>query len=146
MRAVIQRTSEASVVVSNETVAQIGIGLLILLGISRRDTEAAADYLAHRIPRLRIFEDSERKMNRDVSEVGGSLIVVPNFTLYGDCVKGRRPSFDMAARPDSAEALFEYFCERLATSGVLTQRGVFRANMKVNLINNGPVTLVIDSP
>jgi D-tyrosyl-tRNA(Tyr) deacylase len=146
MRAIIQRTNQASIAVDSKIVAEIPFGLLVLVGISKDDTEAGADYLAQRIPRMRVFEDSEGKMNRDLIDVQGSLLVVPNFTVYGDCRKGRRPGFDLAAKPETARPLFEYLVTKFRASGVTVQTGIFQAHMDVRLENSGPVTFVIDSP
>ena len=125
---------------------EIGPGLLVLLGATHTDDEAAARWLADKLAGLRIFADAEGKMNRDVRESGGGCLVVPQFTLYGDARHGRRPEFTAAARPDVAEPLYEHFCTRLASLGVPVARGVFRAHMLVELANDGPVTLMIDSP
>ena len=125
---------------------EIGPGLLVLLGATHADGEADARWLAEKIAGLRVFADEHGKMNRDVRESGGSCLVVPQFTLYGDARHGRRPEFTAAARPEHAEPLFEHFCTRLAALGVLVARGVFRAHMCVELANDGPVTLMIDSP
>ena len=145
MRAVVQRVSEASVSVDGEIVSRIGKGLLILLGVGADDTESDAEYLADKIANLRIFEDEKGKMNLSVLDVGGEAMVVSQFTLYGDCRKGRRPSFTQAARPDKAQALYSYFILRLREEGVPTREGVFQAHMKVNLTNEGPVTILLDS-
>jgi D-tyrosyl-tRNA(Tyr) deacylase len=146
MRAVIQRTNHAAVVIDGKLHAEIGTGMLVLVGISRTDAQADAEYLAQRIPRLRIFQDAAGKMNLDINEVRGSLLVVPNFTLYGDCRKGRRPSFDAAMSPRDAKPLFEYLVMRLRETGVKVETGIFGEDMQVRLVNAGPVTLVIDSP
>ncbi len=145
MRAVVQRVSEASVSVDGEIVSRIGKGLLILLGVGADDTESDAEYLADKIANLRIFEDEKGKMNLSVLDVGGEAMVVSQFTLYGDCRKGRRPSFTQAAKPDKAQALYSYFILRLREEGVPTREGVFQAHMKVNLTNDGPVTILLDS-
>jgi len=145
MRAVVQRVSEAWVEVEGQRVAQIGRGLLVLLGVGQGDTEEDARYLASKIANLRVFEDEEGKLNRSVLEIGGSVLVVSNFTLYGDCRKGRRPSFTDAAPPEIADQLYRRFCEFLAAEGVPVQTGVFQAHMHVGLINDGPVTLLLDS-
>jgi D-tyrosyl-tRNA(Tyr) deacylase len=143
MRAVIQRVSQGSVIVNNETVADIGTGLMILLGVGPEDTRAVADQLADKISTLRIFEDAEGKMNLSVQDVGGEAIVVSQFTLYADTSKGRRPSFIGAAKPNLAEPLVEDFSKMLASRGVPTQTGIFGAEMKVSLVNDGPVTIVM---
>ncbi len=145
MRAVIQRVSGSKVEVFNELVGQIGPGLLVLLGISRSDEEKDADYLTDKIVHLRIFEDDEGKMNRSLIERGGEIMVVSQFTLFGDCRKGRRPSFIEAAPPDKAEELYAYFVGQLQSKGITIATGRFGAMMKVSLINDGPVTLIIES-
>lgn len=144
MRAVIQRVSQGSVSINGEIVAEIGIGLMILLGIGPDDTREAAEQLADKISTLRIFEDTEGKMNLSVQDVGGEAIVVSQFTLYADTSRGRRPSFIGAAKPDLAEPLVEDFSKMLAVRGVPTQTGVFGAEMKVSLVNDGPVTIVLE--
>lgn len=145
MRAVIQRVKEAQVRVAGQTVGQIAQGLLIFLGIARDDTRASADHLIKKITELRIFEDAQGKMNVSAQEAGGQFLVVSQFTLYGNCDKGRRPSFDEAADPVKGEMLYTYFVEQLkATKGVVAT-GQFKAMMDVSLINDGPVTLIIDS-
>jgi len=145
MRAIIQRVKEARVDVDGETVGQIGEGILVLLGAGKDDTSAAADYLVDKILSLRIFEDPDGKMNLSVTDTGGSLLVVSQFTLYGDCRKGRRPSFDKAAPPEIAEALYEEFVSKLRARGARVETGRFRAMMDVHLVNWGPVTLLLDS-
>ncbi len=145
MRAVVQRVSEAWVEVSGQEIARIGRGLLLLIGVGQGDTEEEARYLANKIANLRIFEDEEGKLNRSVGEISGSALVVSNFTLYGDCRKGRRPSFTDAAPPEIAEKLYQRFCEFLMEEGVPVQTGVFQAHMHVGLVNDGPVTLLLDS-
>jgi len=145
MRAVIQRVSRASVAVDDKVAGQIGQGLLVLLGVSRTDTEAAADYLADKITGLRILEDAAGKMNLSVTEVNGGVLLVSQFTLYGDVRRGKRPSFDAAAPPEQARKLYEYMIERLRTLGIPCQTGVFQAMMQVELVNDGPVTILLDS-
>jgi len=145
MRAVIQRVTRASVSVDGNIVGQIGQGLLVLLGVSRTDTESAADYLAEKIAGLRIFEDSAGKMNLSVADVKGSVLLVSQFTLYGDVRRGKRPSFDAAAPPEQARKLYEYMVERLRTLDISCQTGVFQAMMQVELVNEGPVTILLDS-
>ena len=145
MRIVLQRVASARVVVNGHTVGSIGPGILALLGISRGDSEADADYLLDKLLQLRIFPDEERKMNRSIEDCGGSLMVVSQFTLYGDCGKGRRPSFDQAAPPEKAQALYEYFVAAARRSPVPVQTGVFQAMMEVHLVNEGPVTILLDS-
>jgi D-tyrosyl-tRNA(Tyr) deacylase len=131
--------------VNDKIAGSIDQGLLVLLGVARNDNEGAAKYLAEKISTLRVFDDANGRMNRSVLEIGGSVLTVPNFTLYGDCRKGRRPSFDESAKPEAAEPLFEYFVEQLRQTGVGVQAGIFRTNMQVELVNDGPVTFVIDS-
>ncbi len=145
MRAVLQRVQRASVRVDGQIVGQIGLGWLVLLGVARTDTEDDADRLAEKVVSLRAFEDTEGKMNLDVLEVGGGVLVVSQFTLLGDCRKGRRPSFVEAAPPIEAERLYERFAQRVSSAGLTVARGVFRAHMEVELVNDGPVTLLLDS-
>ena len=145
MRAVIQRVKEARVEVEGEVVGRIGEGMLILLGAGKDDSEEDARYLADKAIALRIFEDPEGKMNLSVRETGGEVLVVSQFTLYGDCRKGRRPSFDKAAPPELAEELYELFVREIRERGVKVETGRFRAMMDVHLINRGPVTLMLDS-
>lgn len=144
MRAVVQRVSRARVDVGGATVGEIGRGLLVLLGVGPGDDPAAARWLAEKVATLRIFPDDAGKMNRDVSEAGGGVLVVSQFTLYGDCQKGRRPSFIDAARPEVAEPLYLAFADALRALGVPTATGEFGADMKVELVNDGPVTLIIE--
>lgn len=147
MRAVVQRVSGASVAVSGETVGKCGRGFLILLGVAKGDTEADADVLAAKLSKLRVFEDGNGKMNLSLSDIGGELLIISNFTLYADCRHGNRPDFLMAEAPAEANRLYEYFTDRMKTlSGCPTETGVFGADMKVSIENDGPVTLVIDSP
>ena len=145
MRAVIQRVKEARVEVDGEVVGRIGEGMLILLGAGKDDTEEDVRYLAEKIAGLRIFEDTEGKMNLSVTDTGGQVLVVSQFTLYGDCRKGRRPSFDKAAPPETAERLYELFISEIRGRGVKVETGRFRAMMDVHLVNSGPVTLMLDS-
>lgn len=145
MRAVLQRVTEAQVDVDGVTAGAIGRGILVLLGISRTDAEAAANYLVDKISNLRIFEDEAGKMNLSVRDVGGALLVVSQFTLYGDCSKGRRPSFDGAAPAAQARGLYEYFVAQARKSGLAVETGVFQASMQVHLVNDGPVTLICES-
>jgi D-tyrosyl-tRNA(Tyr) deacylase len=145
MRAVVQRVSEASVQVENEVVGRIGRGLLVLLGVSRTDAERNADHLAEKVAQLRIFEDPAGKLNRSLLEVNGEMLIVSQFTLLGDCRKGRRPSFVEAAEPEHAFRLYEYFVRRAMAAGVAVQTGRFQARMAVSLVNDGPVTLILDS-
>lgn len=145
MRAVIQRVSEAGVTVESKPRVGIGRGLLVLLGVRKGDTEESACWLARKILGLRIFEDEERKLNRSVEDVHGDLLVVSQFTLYGDCRKGRRPGFDQAAPPSEAIPLYEKFMMELSRSGLRVCHGEFGAMMDVDLVNRGPVTLIVDS-
>jgi D-tyrosyl-tRNA(Tyr) deacylase len=145
MRAVVQRVSEASVRVEGRVAARIDAGLLVLLGVGRDDSEADADYLADKVVNLRVFPDEAGHMNRSVLETGGAVLVVSQFTLYGDCRRGRRPGFGDAAPPEEANRLYEHFVARVRASGLRTEVGVFRALMDVALVNQGPVTLLLDS-
>ena len=145
MRAVVQRVKESHVTVANEIVARIGHGLLVLLGVAKGDTNKDAAYLANKISHLRIFEDDQGKMNRSLLETGGSMLVVSQFTLLGDCRKGRRPSFIQAARPEDADHLYESFTELVRDMGIDVKTGRFRTMMAVSLINDGPVTIIIES-
>lgn len=145
MRAVVQRVSEASVSVKGCKVAEIGRGLLVLLGVSQDDADGDADYMAGKIGGLRIFDDPEGKLNLSVADCGGSVLLVSQFTLYGDCRTGRRPSFTRAAAPEAAERLYEAVAERLRGMGLSVQTGRFGAGMSVALVNDGPVTLLLDS-
>jgi D-tyrosyl-tRNA(Tyr) deacylase len=145
MRIVLQRVKSARVEVAGETVGSIGSGLVILLGVTHADHPRDADYLADKVVQLRIFSDDARRMNRSLLEAGGALLVVSQFTLYGDCRKGRRPSFDAAAPPEQARSLYEYFIQRLKSSNIAVETGVFQAEMEIHLINDGPVTLILDS-
>lgn len=145
MRAVIQRVAAADVRVDHEIVGRIGPGLLVLLGIARSDEEKDADYLADKAVHLRIFEDGDGKMNRSLLETGGEVLVVSQFTLLGDCRKGRRPSFVEAAPPERAEQLYEYFVDQLKMKGITVATGRFQAMMAVSLINDGPVTLILET-
>ena len=146
MRAVIQRVRRAHVEVDGEITGAIEAGLLVLLGVARNDRPADAEYLVEKIAGLRIFEDENGKMNRSLRETGGALLVVSQFTLYGDTAKGRRPSFDRAAPADSARALYEHFVSVAQASGIPTATGKFQATMAVHLVNDGPVTLICESP
>jgi len=145
LRAVVQRVARCRVTVAAETTGEIGSGLLVLLGVAQNDTQAAADYLAEKIVGLRIFEDAEGKMNRSLLNVAGELLVVSQFTLYGDVRRGKRPSFDAAANPEHARKLYEYFVGRIRAAGVRCQTGRFQEMMQVELINDGPVTILLDS-
>lgn len=145
MRAVVQRVSRAQVTINDRISGEIGLGLLVLLGVGREDTETDATYLAEKISGLRIFEDSEGKMNRSVQDVGGSVLAVSQFTLYGDVRGGKRPSFDAAAPPESARLLYELFVERTRAAGLRCETGRFQEMMQVELVNEGPVTILLDS-
>ncbi len=145
MRAVVQRVRSCRVVVAGETVGGIGHGLLVLLGVHVRDTADQVRWLADKIVGLRIFEDGEGKMNLSVADIGGAILVVSQFTLYGDCQKGRRPSFIDAARPEIAEPLYEAFVNAVKLHGISVATGRFGADMQVELVNDGPVTLVLDT-
>lgn len=145
MRAVIQRVKESSVTVKNEIIGNIGRGLLVLLGVANEDKADDAEYLADKITNLRIFEDDKGKMNRSLLETGGEMIVVSQFTLLGDCRKGRRPSFMNAADPEKANELYEHFVKEVRQKGVSVKTGRFRAMMEVSLINDGPVTIILEN-
>ena len=145
MRAVIQRVSRAAVTVDQEQVGAIGQGLVILLGIHREDQQADLDWLVDKIVYLRIFEDEAGKMNRSLLDTGGAMLIISQFTLYGDCRKGRRPGYSTAARPEQAEALYERFIKAVQDHGIQTATGRFQATMAVELVNDGPVTLLLDS-
>ena len=145
MRAVVQRVSRARVIVNGETVGEIGLGLLVLLGVGAGDTRTEADYLVEKTIGLRIFEDAGGRMNLSVAEVDGALLVVSQFTLYGDVRRGKRPSFDGAAPPEQARELYEYFVEKVRASGVRSETGRFQETMQVELVNAGPVTILLDS-
>ncbi len=146
MKAVIQRVSRASVSVDSKIIGQIISGFLILLGVEKGDDETEAKVLASKIAGLRVFCDENDKMNLSLADINGGVLVISNFTLCGNCKKGRRPSFDNAARPETALPLYEYFCECMQDAGIsLVERGEFGADMKVDLLNDGPVTLIVDS-
>ena len=145
MRTIIQRVKESSVSVQGHIVGNIGKGILVLLGVNKQDDEKDADYLADKIINLRIFEDENGKMNRSLPDVGGECLVVSQFTLYGDCRKGRRPSFTQAAPPEKANALYEYFVESVRKKDIQVHTGQFQAMMDVALINDGPVTFIVES-
>jgi D-tyrosyl-tRNA(Tyr) deacylase len=145
MRAVIQRVSRAKVTVNGQIAGEIGPGLLVLLGVGAGDTREDADYLAEKTIGLRIFEDPDGKMNLSVAGVGGSLLVVSQFTLYGDVRRGKRPSFDAAAPPQPARELYEYFVEKVRAAGLRCATGRFQEMMQVELVNDGPVTILLDS-
>jgi D-aminoacyl-tRNA deacylase len=145
MRAVVQRVSQAKVTVNGKITGEIAEGVLVLLGVGRDDTEADAIYLAEKIAGLRVFEDAQEKMNRSVQDVGGSVLAVSQFTLYGDVRRGKRPTFDDAAPPEKARLLYEFFVEKIRAAGLRCETGRFQAMMKVELVNNGPVTILLDS-
>ena len=145
MRAVVQRVSEASVVVEGQPVSAIGVGLLVYVGVAHTDGNEDVDYLVDKVCHLRIFPDADEKMNLDVAQARGAVLVVPAFSLQADARKGRRPSFDSAADPDDALALYERFCESLERCGLSVERGKFRAMMDVKSVNAGPICLLLDS-
>jgi D-tyrosyl-tRNA(Tyr) deacylase len=145
MRAVVQRVSRAQVAVNGEITGQIGLGLLVLLGVGRDDANADATYLVEKIAGLRVFEDAQGKMNLSVQDVGGSVLAVSQFTLYGDVRRGKRPSFDAAAPPEKARQLYEFFVEQIRAAGLRCETGRFQEMMRVELVNEGPVTILLDS-
>ena len=145
MRAVIQRVTQSTVSVEDEVAGVIGPGLLVLLGVAPQDARRDADYLAHKIINLRLFEDSSGKLNLSLRDTGQEMLVVSQFTLMADCRKGRRPSFSEAAAPDLAQSLYDHFVEVVRSAGISVQTGRFRSRMAVALINDGPVTLILDS-
>jgi len=144
MKVVIQRVKNASVEVDGEVVGKIEKGFLVLVGIKVGDTKAQADYLVKKLCKLRVFTDENDKMNLSLKDVNGKLLIVSQFTLYGNCNDGNRPSFIEAARPDEAIPLYEYFCDECAKKGIEVQRGIFGADMKVQLLNDGPVTIIVE--
>lgn len=146
MRAVVQRVASAKVEVAEQITGQIGHGLLVLIAVHEQDTEKDIQWMADKLLALRLFNDEEGKMNLSCQEIGGELLVVSQFTLYGDCRKGRRPSYSHSAPVQLAEPMYHKFVERLKTSGLKVQEGVFQAHMQVSLVNDGPVTVVVDSP
>ena len=145
MRAVVQRVSSSKVTVDGEVTGEINKGLLVLLGVTHEDTSKDVDYIIDKVLNLRIFEDENEKMNLSLKDVGGELLVVSQFTLYGDCRKGRRPSFSSAARPEVATKLYEEFIEKARKEGIVTKTGQFGAHMRVDLTNDGPVTILLES-
>lgn len=145
MRAVVQRVSRARVTVAGEVTGEIRTGLLVLLGVAQTDTESDAEYIADKVCGLRVFEDEDGKMNRAVGEVGGAVLAVSQFTLYGDVRRGKRPSFDAAARPEQARELYELFVEKVRAAGLRCETGRFQEMMDVELVNSGPVTILLDS-
>ena len=144
MKALIQRVSQAKVTVDDQIVGQIGVGFVVLVGVTHTDTPAEAEWLAQKVAGLRLMEDAEGKMNLGLADVGGSVLVVSQFTLYGDAAKGRRPSWIAAARPEQADPLITYFIRQLETQGLIVATGVFGAHMVVDIQNNGPVTLMVE--
>ena len=145
MRVIVQRTSQAEVSVDGASVGKIGKGMLVFLGVAKNDTEVEADYLVQKVSDLRIFEDDAGKMNLSARQTDASFLVVSQFTIYGDCNKGRRPSFDKAADPQTAQRLYEYFVEKLQAEGFVVETGQFQAMMDVSLVNDGPVTFILES-
>ncbi|HCY85396.1 MAG TPA: D-tyrosyl-tRNA(Tyr) deacylase [Desulfobacteraceae bacterium] len=145
MKAIVQRVKNAGVTVDNTSISSIGSGLLVLLGVGKGDEEKDADYLVDKIIHLRVFEDDQGKMNLSLKDVRGELLVVSQFTLLGDCRKGRRPSFTAAAPPDDAQRLYTYFTKKASEAGIMVKTGQFQANMDVSLVNQGPVTLMLES-
>jgi D-tyrosyl-tRNA(Tyr) deacylase len=146
MKAVIQRVLNASVEVDGKMVGSTGKGILVLLGVEKGDTEKDADWMVDKIVNLRIFEDEDGKMNLSVQDIGGGILAVSQFTLAGNCAKGRRPSFDTAEPPIQANELYEYFVAKMLQTGISVETGVFQANMRVSLVNDGPVTFILESP
>ena len=144
MRLVIQRVKNAKVDIDGKTVSSIGKGLLVLLGVTHEDTKETVDYLVKKLCKLRVFEDENGKMNLSIKEVEGKLLIVSQFTLYADCSRGNRPSFVNAAKPDFANELYEYFCEKCKEEQIKVQKGIFGADMKVSLLNDGPVTIILE--
>ncbi len=145
MRSVVQRVAHASVTVDGEVLGKIGKGFLVLLGVSDEDTDADLNYMADKVSGLRIFEDEDEKMNLSVEDIGGEIMVISQFTLFGDCRKGKRPSFVAAGKPDFANEMYEKFVKKLTEKGFDVKKGRFGSDMKVELLNDGPVTLLIDS-
>lgn len=146
MKAVIQRVSEARVTVDGEVAGEIGVGTVVLLAVEHGDSERDADWLAKKIAELRMFSDADDKMNLSLQDVGGSILAISQFTLAGNCSKGRRPSFDNAAPPEEGKRLYDYFVAKTAETGIPVATGIFQADMKVSLINDGPVTFILESP
>ncbi len=144
MKLVIQRVKNAKVDVEGTTVGEIEKGFLVLLGVTHTDTKEIADYLVKKLCNLRVFEDENEKMNLSLKDVGGKLLIVSQFTLYADCSGGNRPSFVNAAKPDLANELYEYFCDECKENGIEVQKGIFGADMKVSLLNDGPVTIILE--
>ncbi|MEI6054945.1 MAG: D-aminoacyl-tRNA deacylase [Lentisphaerota bacterium] len=144
MRIVIQRVSQASVKVDGNITGEIGKGFMVLLGITHNDTEKEADFMSDKVLNLRVFEDNDGKMNLGLKDIEGSVLVISQFTLYGDALKGRRPSFTQAARPEKAIPLYEYFIRKVRETGIIVETGIFGAMMEVSLTNSGPVTIIIE--
>ena len=144
MKLVVQRVKNASVEVDKKIVGQIDNGYLVLLGVTHTDTKEIADYLVKKLCNLRIFEDENGKMNLNIKQVNGSMLIVSQFTLYGDCTDGNRPSFTNAAKPDFANELYEYFCDKCSENNIHIEKGIFGADMKVSLLNDGPVTIILE--
>ena len=144
MKIVVQRVKNAQVDVEGDTVGKIGVGFLVLLGVTHEDTKEQADYLVKKLCNLRVFTDENDKMNLSIKDVNGQLLIVSQFTLYADCSKGNRPSFTEAAKPDQANELYEYFCKQCENNEIHVEKGIFGADMKVSLINDGPVTIIIE--
>lgn len=144
MKLVVQRVKKANVVVDEKEVGAIGKGFLVLLGVTHNDTKEIADYLVSKLCKLRVFEDDDGKMNLNINDVNGELLIVSQFTLYADCTGGNRPSFINAAKPEYANELYEYFCNKCKETGINVQKGVFGADMKVSLLNDGPVTIILE--
>ena len=144
MKLVVQRVKNASVEVEGKKVGSIEKGYLVLLGVTHTDTKETADYLVKKLCNLRVFEDENGKMNLNIKQVGGSLLIVSQFTLYGDCTEGNRPSFTNAAKPEMANELYEYFCDKCLENNIKVERGIFGADMKVRLLNDGPVTIILE--
>ena len=145
MRMVVQRVKEARVRVDSRVTGEIATGLLVFLGVAKTDTEREADYLLDKLVGLRIFPDEQERMNRSIVDAGGALLIVSQFTLYGDCRRGRRPSFDLAAPPEQARRLYDYFVEAARRTTVRTETGIFQASMEVELVNDGPVTIIVET-
>ena len=144
MRLVVQRVKNAEVKVDEKITGSIEKGFLVLLGVTHTDTKETADYLVKKLCKLRIFEDENEKMNLGLKDIGGSLLIVSQFTLYADCSEGNRPSFINAAKPDMANELYEYFCDKCKEQGIKVEKGIFGADMKVSLLNDGPVTIILE--